>query len=412
MRIATFATIAAIAIMSVVFAGTAGPSPVPSPPGYTMNTSALTVCRGTTNYIPVSIANLGKTSVASMQNVQVGFANSQNIHGTTISAGTLNAGQTKMVEVPLFVNANSSTLIQTALTINYYYYSLYTDSESQNITLEAQSCPLPLSIKLSPTILSAGTIQNLTLTFTNSGSSPINSIVTYLSLPSSDAAILTSQPIEISRIEPDSTASVNASIFVYTSASPAFGMNVTSNYYAGNSLGQSALMVGALSTGLINMTYSSVAISPSTPSAGSVFSISFILTNVGTSSAAAVTATEMPPSGFSAFSSSSTFVGDIAADTQSPVTLTLTANSTIKPGSYTIPISLDYLNSLRQPVSKTIYVPVQIASASALNSTALHQNRGSGAGLFDLVLILVIIALVVLLYMERKKTRRHLNERR
>lgn len=34
------------ALMSLVYAGTGGPSPVPAPPGYNLTTNATTLCRG------------------------------------------------------------------------------------------------------------------------------------------------------------------------------------------------------------------------------------------------------------------------------------------------------------------------------------------------------------------------------
>jgi hypothetical protein len=157
--------------------------------------------------------------------------------------------------------------------------------------------------------------------------------------------------------------------------------------------------------GVINLTTSSLAISPSAPGPGSIFSISFILTNQGTTSASAVTATVLPEKGFTAFGTNPTFIGNIGVSSQSPVTVSVTASNTLKAGSYTIPIRLNYYDSLHDNVSTSMNVTVRLGAAAAFNMTAIRAARGgSGSGgLIVIVLVVIIIVLAVLYWMERKK---------
>ncbi len=405
---AYFAFAFALVLMSVVYAGTGGPSPVPSPPGYSISTSNPVLCRGTTNNVQMLVTNLGRGNLSAMQNIQLGVTSSKSVLSSTISAGTISANTTKAITVPVFVNANASSLIQVTVLINYYYYTYYTDSETQNVTFQVQSCGSPLSVKVSPLILQAGGIQNLTINFTNSGNTSLRSIIAYAGLPSADAALLTPMPMQIPSIAPHTSVLRSISAYVFSTASTAFPVNVSGSYYSGNALNEILNSTELLSSGIINLSASSIAISPSSPSAGGVLSISFILTNIGTSSATAVSAEPILPPGFTSFGSNSVFVGDIAADSQSPVTVTLVTESSLKSGNYNVPIKLNYLNSLRYNVSKTIYVPVQVSKLATNDTTRLRTQSGSGEGLLVLVLIIVIIALALLFYRERKSIRKHL----
>ena len=121
-----------------------------------------------------------------------------------------------------------------------------------------------------------------------------------------------------------------------------------------------------------------------------------------TAGASAVTATPLPPSGITNYASNSTFVGDMAVDTQVPVTMTLRANASLKSGSYKIPVRINYLNNFRENLSTTIIVPVTIGT---LTMNAIRVGTGTysgryagGSGIFSLIaviVVLVILAVVV-----------------
>jgi hypothetical protein len=203
---------------------------------------------------------------------------------------------------------------------------------------------------------------------------------------------------------------VNQSVFIYNNATQSFPVNISISLYNDGSLEQIPYNPIVLSTGIINITPSSITISPQKPVAGDIFSVSFVLTDTGTSAASTVTATALVPQGFTPYGSKSVFVGDMQVDSQTPVTITLTANSTLKNGTYNIPVQINYLNSLRQNLSATIFVPVVInASSGTFNAIAAAKNlsRGSaGSFLVVLVMFIIIIVLLVLFLRERKSHRK------
>jgi FtsH-binding integral membrane protein len=185
-------------------------------------------------------------------------------------------------------------------------------------------------------------------------------------------------------------------------------MNFSISLYNGTQIEQIAYNPIVLSSGIINITPSSVTISPQKPTAGGIFSISLVLTDVGTAGASTVTVAPLPTAGFEPYGSNSTFVGDMQADVQTPVTLTLTSLTSLKAGNYVIPVRINYLNNLRQNLSTTVEVPVAIGgSASTFNAlSAAARQYGSSRGSASLILMvaLAIVAVVfILLFLRERK---------
>ncbi|MDE1870847.1 MAG: hypothetical protein KGI06_01250 [Candidatus Micrarchaeota archaeon] len=407
-----------LAVMLTVgfaFAGTSGPAPIPPPPNFQISTNVITLCKGMLNSVPISIKT--PKGAAVMENVQLSLTNSRyayTVGNGTVSAVNVTANATKTVPLMVFVSLNATPLISTGMSINYQYLTLYTDTEVRNISFGTETCATPLLVSVSPGILTAGRIQNVTLNFTNTGNTVLNYLSIHASLPGADGTFLGLQPIQISSIAPKGSASIKEEIYVFNNASQSFPINMSVNFYNVSSLVQMSVNPIMLSSGLINITPSSTTLSPPTPASGSIFSISFVLTNVGTTKASAVTATALAPKGFSSYGTNSTFVGDMAVDTQTPVTLTLISQGSLAAGNYTIPVRVNYLNNLRQNLSTTIYVPVEITKVLSSNSLSNgRQGRsGGGSSLVFLALIIIVIAVLVLFLMERGKHKKLKEEHR
>jgi uncharacterized repeat protein (TIGR01451 family) len=201
-------------------------------------------------------------------------------------------------------------------------------------------------------------------------------------------------------------------VYVSVNATQFFPLNITANFYNGSSLEQVSKNLLLLSSGVISLTPSSLALSPQTPSPGSILSISFVLTNLGTVGASTVTVTALPPKGFVPFGSNSVFVGSIAAGGQTPVTLTFTVSNRTANGNYRIPVEISYLNSLRSNMSTWFNVSVSVAASSAFNTSQAIASRSGYSGsrvsfsFLTIILVIIIIVLLVLFIRERRK-RRH-----
>jgi hypothetical protein len=403
-----FLLLFAVFSSGLAYAGTSGPSPIPPPPNFQISTNVVTLCKGMINSVPIAIKT--PKGAALMQSVQLSLTNSRyayTVGNGTVSAVNVSANVTRVVPLHIFVSLNSTPLISTGISINYQYLTLYSDSEVRNISFGTETCPTALSVAVSPGILTSGKIQNVTLNFTNTGDIALNYLSIHASLPSIDGTFLGIQPLQISSIAPKSTVSLSESVFVYNNATQSFPINMSISLYNGSSLEQMIVNPIVLSSGIINITPSSTTLSPTTPTPGGVFSISFVLTNIGTTKASAVIATAMAPQGFSPYGSSSVFVGDMQVDSQTPVTITMISQQSVSSGNYIIPVRINYLNNLRQNLSTTIDVPIQIGSAVPFNSigsaSGQYRSRSSGTGVLVLILIVVVIVVAFLFLTERKR---------
>lgn len=399
----------AIVLPTVAFAGTSGPSPIPAPPNFQISTNTLTLCKGMINNVPIAVHT--PVGAAMMQSTQLSITNSKYTYTAgngTVTSVNVTPNVTQIIHLPIFASLNSTPLITTGVTINYVYDTFYTDSEVRNISFGVETCPSTLNLAVSPMVLVSGKIENVTFNLSDTGNVPLRYISMHASVPSTDGTFLGTQPVEVSTIMPHASARLNESVFVYRNATQSFPINISVSMYNGTSIEQLSYNPIVLSTGIINLTPSSITVSPSPATAGSIFSISFVLTDVGTSEASAVSAAALSTKGFSTYGANSVFVGDMQIDTQTPVTVTMMSQSSVKNGTYTIPIRLSYLNGLRQNMSTVMYAPVTISgSALTYNSaSARYVQARSGVGnalLIEIVLVIVIIVLLIMYYRQHRK---------
>ena len=407
-----------LALIPLSFAGTSGPSPVPNPPTFSITSSSPMLCAGQVNNIPFAVTNKGAgTGLSSngiegaqMQSVELSITSSKafsNIGNGISNAISVNPNSTGVTYVPVFVSTNTSSIVTAEVNINYNYYGLYSDGETRNVSFEVGHCSSPLTIIMTPQVLTTGNIQNITLKVENTGTTTLNSIAVHISTPSSDAAWLTSMPIEISSISPHTSINETASAFVSKNATLSVPVNITAVYYNGTTIEELSNDIMALSTGLVNLTSSSFATSPSAPTTPGIFSLSFIITDIGTSGASAVMVTPLPPPGVTSYGSNSVFVGDVGVDTQTPVTLSLIASNSIRSGSYKLPIRINYINNLRQNVTAWANTSIFLSPAAfnfSKSGQVVVRNGSSGdGGLLIIVLVVIIIVLGYMLWRERKR---------
>jgi hypothetical protein len=419
--------IAALAVSGVAFAGTSGPSPIPNPPAFSVTTNSLVFCRGETNYVPITVTDGGPAGASypsvgvsnltgtAMDQVELSVSPGKGIlpEGIgTVYIGVIHANSSSTANIPLFVSSNASLITSIGVQIGYSYDVFYTDSETRNLTFEVVSCGSPLAISVNPKTVTSGEIQNLTINFTNAGNATLNNLYVHYSMPGVDGAVVGSTQAELGTLGPMMSDRLNVSIFVSRNASiESFPLNLTATFYKGDSLEQVSNSTSLIPIGSINLLSSGLTLSPTVVSPGGIISISFVLTDIGTSGASAVSVGAITPSGFSPFGSNPVYVGDIGADSQAPVTISLLTSNTLKPGSYAIPLKISYLNSLRQNITTTSMVNVSIISGSPYSSAAggAPAVRKGSSGILPLTILLALALACVsyLFFKERKRNRKH-----
>ncbi len=378
-----------------------GPEPIPNPPTFSITSPSMTVCSGQVSTLPITVVTNGE-----MQNVQLSVLNSQYVSpigNLTEVINNILPSKQQIVNFTIFVNTNSS-FIPVQISISYFYHTLYSDSEIRNTTLWVKTCKQPISIKFYPKYLVQGRIQNLFLNITNTGTNNLSSISIRPSFPPLEAALVSPQPIVVNSINEGKSAITNASIYVYQNVSQLLPINLNVSFFNGTLFERIPVDLDVLTTGLINFTASSISVSPQNPSEDSIFSVSFILTNTGTSTASAVTVTSFPGNQFTQFGSNSTFIGSIPPDSQTSATLSFFVKNYTEIGNYSIPIKIMYLNNLRQSLNMSIAVPITVVQQ--MNATALASEHSSGSNIILLlILAFMIIVLVFIIKLEPAKKR-------
>lgn len=423
------ALLSMLVLFPVVFAGLSGTAPIPAPPGFQINSNTTGLCRGMVNYIPIKVTNTGALGDPTMQSIILTLATARGFtafgNGTAVSIHNITVDNSSTVDLPVLVSPNASSVVSLGVNIDYYFYQLYSDSETRNLTFSTYACSTPLAIQVYPRIITQTGAQNLTFNLTNNGDAALNAVSVGVSISGRQGiALLGNPPQPVKSILPGQTADVKQQIYVsLENISQMIPVNVSVNFYNGSNLNQIFQNTFLLFGGIINMTPTSVTITPSTITPGSTFSISFVLTNTGTSAASSVTATAIAPAGFTHYGTSPTFVGSVAADSQTPVTLSLITSSNLTSGTYKIPVQINYQDELRNSLTTWVNVSVSVQGSGAIsaigngsritvtgNSTRVSQyGRGQGGGFLALIagaVVVVVAAIAAFLFIRRRRGRK------
>jgi hypothetical protein len=414
--LATLALFLLLALPATVFAGLGGVTPIPAPPNYTISTPLQSLCKGVVNYVPITITNKKTLGGPQMQNIVLSLVNSKTVYAysnSTLNAGTINTSSSKTFYMPLLVSANASSYTSIEFAINYYFYNLYSDSETTNMSFSTYSCPTPLSITLSPKIIPSGSVRSLVLNLTNTGNTVLSQISLSIAVGKNNqnnSATIIGQPPFVPSLAPKRSVQLNTS--VYLTVAQLFPIYITGTFFNGSTLNQVSDNTYLMSGGLINLSPSGLTITPSSPTAGSVFSASFELTNTGTTGATSVSVTAMPPSGIAPFTSNYSYVGTISGSGQSSVSLAFTTSNTLGAGTYKIPVKVSYLDGLLNNVSTwanfTVTLNASKTSAAAAGSASRYtttsgSSSSGGSYVIPAILVVAVAALAWLVF----KTRRH-----
>ena len=424
------ALVAATAIVGVAGAATSGPSPIPSPPAFSITSNVLVLCKGETNYVPITVTDGGPAGASypsigvsnltgtAMDQIELSISPTKDIlpeSTGTIYIGIIKANSSSTTNLPLFVSSNASLITGIGMQIVYSYDVFYTDSETRNLTFEVISCGSPLGVSVNPKTVTSGEIQNLSINFTNTGNATLKDLYVHYSVPGIDGAVVGSTQAELGSLGIGKSDRLNVSLFVSRNASiESFPLNLSATFYNMNSLEQVSNSTSLIPIGSIDLSLSGLTISPTVALPGGIVSISFVLTDIGTSGASAISVGAAAPPGFTSFGSNPVYVGDVSADSQSPVTISLELSNTVKPGTYNIPLKINYLNSLRQNITSTSNVVITVGQggtfAAGGKEAAVRAPAAGGSSALAVITAILALALITMSYLfikERKRGRRH-----
>lgn len=348
-------------------------------------TSAPDIIAGKITNVTISVSNTG-SGIASDISTTASSSAGVSLLSQPQLIPTLAPNETKNVTLQLYIapsqagNSQAGASVILGLDTHYINPYGYNTSISNNLGLFA-SLPSPASVLVSVQnqTLVSGKITGMNLTVFNSGTDPITNLSVVLT-PVSPLSIIGSDNLNtVPKISPGESANLPITLYVQSSTSAVSTLDISLVYVLDNQQVTTSRTISFLNPGNVNATLVSTVVSPSVPTPGQIFSITSTIENTGSQSATAASVSPEPPKGITILGENTTFLGSIAVDTPTAMTVSFTVSPSAKAGEYTIPVVLSYLNNLNQRQNKTFYYSVQVGSAitGASGSTVVTTSNSS-----------------------------------
>ena len=400
-------------------------APVRGTTGFSINATSHGLLAGSVNNITIKLRNTGSGYAYDVK-PSIASSSSLNPVGEPSEAVSLAPNATAYLTIPVYVSPGAAGQSISAQ-LNLAYSNAYGNNESLQTTLDLFGVAPASQVSLTSQYddVEAGVPQNTSIIVSNSGSSPITNVTVQLT-PQSPMTIIGSDGyFSFPYIAAHSNASMPMDLYVTSSSSTVATLSAQISYVLDGQAESGTRDLSFLTPGAINITETSTALLPAAPSAGGIFSVTGTLINSGTTSASALSISTSGANGISVLGANSTFIGTVGVDSPTSFTVSFEASRTVKPGTYTIPLDIEYLNNLNQKQSKLIYVPVQISPSSA-NSTFVTGNstfvkgtfkrKSSDFGLLAIAAIIIVAIVVAAAYIKifrkrsDKKSKKHVKE--
>ena len=390
-------------------------APVRGSTGFSINATSHGLLAGSVNNLTLKLRNTGSGYAYDIK-PSIAASSSLNPVGEPGEAASLAPNATAYLTIPIYVSpgaAGQSVSAQLSLA----YSDAYGNNESLQTTLDLYGVAPASQVSLTSQYedVEEGAPQNTSIIVSNSGGTPITNVTVQLT-PESPMTIIGSDGyFSFPYIAAHSNVSMPVNLYVTSSSSTVATLSAQISYVFDGQAESGTRDLSFLTPGAINITETSTSLLPAAPTQGGIFSVTGTLLNSGTTSASALSISTSGVNGISVLGTNSTFIGTVGVDSPTSFTVSFEASRTVKPGTYTIPLRIEYLNNLNQKQSKLIEVPVQIASSSA-NSTfvtgnssfvkgSFNQKKGD-SGLLLIVVIIIAAAVAAVAYMKvfRKRT--------
>lgn len=334
---------------------------------------------GEVNTVNISVENFGSIT---LNNLTIGITASPPLNliesDGKIFLGTLKVNEKLDTSLKLYVTPTSQTTSTLTFTITYYDITGTLRSESRYITflLNATTKVSPISIKVNPSILIAGKINDIEITLKNEKTTIIKDVSATFLFTTSQITWLTPDIFQAEKILPGESLVIKARAYNPPTATTSTILQVTIKYY--DEMGtfyQESRNLGILSQGIIELKTVDIAILPEQPAPGQIFSATITITNVGTIAASSVTVAPQLPEGFRMFGSKSVFIGDMQVNTPTTFTLSMQALNTTKPQTYKIPVIVTYYDNLRNQHNMTLNLSITIQEKNITQTATTRPNN-------------------------------------
>jgi hypothetical protein len=323
--------------------------------------------------------------------------------------GVLEPGNSVTVPLNVFVSAGMKGKAL-PITVELSYLGpenvLYELSQSLQIPVKSTTLMPPLTLDVDSEELSIGKSTIVNIDLKNVADRNLSEIQLTLS-PDNTLKLLGSTVFYIDTLLPGENRSLEIEAYVPTTTAALTASLTTILTYFDEGTWSSyseTQQINMLLRGLIEISLTDFAIIPNTPRPENPFSITFTVTNIGTSKAyAASTVPYLEGLPASTFGPKSVYIGDIEMNLPTTFTVNLQLESTTMT-SMVLPVTLSYMDNLRSLHYVTFNVTVSIDQTSEPVEPSTSGGRATLFGLPILVwtaVAIVAIAAVIIWYKKR-----------
>ncbi len=328
-----------------------------------------------------------------------------------LSLGDLEPGNSTVSPLEIVVpRGTRGNIIPVTIDVSYFGPSNVLYRSSEKLQLLVKSTPiLPLIPKLTPNELTIGEHNQVNITLTNAGNHTLSNVELTLS-PDNNLKILSDQTIfHYDSISPTGSIQVSLEIYVPSNIlSPTASINLYATYFDEEVwLEQSeSYALNFLLRGLIDISLTDQVVIPSEPRIGSPFSATITITNIGTSTAYAASASpELENLPIKTFGPKSVYIGDIKLNLPTTFTINLQLENTTE-HEIIIPVTLTYMDNLRKTYDTIFNIPVSISNeTNASPGTPQDTQRPPFRGALLIGGLVAISAVVIIVLWRRKRNR-------
>jgi hypothetical protein len=370
----------------------------PSSPNIALEVTPNTLTMLDVNSVVLKVTNLGGAGVTDIS-LQTSVNTPLILLGSDgkFNVKKLGPGEESTIMLSLYVSETAAPSAQFSVTLTYIDDSNQLRTETRALTLfitaRSQELLSPIDVRLSPSELKSGIINNVTITLRNRGASALRAVSVSLT-SSASATWLEEGLVQVGDLTPGQETRLVNSLFIPSDSPTSIAIPLTITYYGQDNIQKTEnRQVGALVRGVITFELVSYTILPERPTAGQPFSVTVVLVNTGTVKASSTSVTLTPDRQFRSFGQSRTFLGDVAVNTPTSVTFSLTLGNVTQPGIVRLPLTVTYRDNLGASHTTELTVPVPVGPAQ--QTRTLQTAAGQQPNQLPTTIVTSIVFLAV-----------------
>ncbi len=329
---------------------------------------------GRVNQLQITVKNNGKGQASNLSVSITAPGQVSLLSPQTVELGALPSGSSANVTSRIYVPPSmQSSPLSLTFTVSYKdaYGNLRTSSQMVGLYVEAVTEVSFIDVWIEPVEVVSGEVNDLMLFIKNNGTKAVENVEISVSFPASNVVLLSSSVRRVDELKAGVVTPMNLQVYVpstmYTTVQASVAILYTDFYGV---TGQEVRNVGLLARGVVDMKLVDFTVIPVEVEPGKLFSVTSTMTNLGTITAYAVSATpvieDVP---FEMFGAETVFIGDVQVNIPTTFTVSFMASDVAAPGGYDLQLNIRYMDNLRTVHTTVVSIPVKVVALSVEPST-------------------------------------------